>query len=96
MAIVLEIKAKPKSKESKIVLNKSQIITVHIKSAPENNKANQELISLFSKYLKIPKVDINIISGHTSKTKKIKIEHLTHEEVVNRLGLNLQTNIFNL
>ncbi len=87
MAIILNIKAKTKSKQSKITIDKDKIITVYIKSLPENNKANEELISTFSKYLKIPKLDISIISGHSSKIKKIKIDNLTQEQVINKLRL---------
>ena len=68
MRICLEVKSNTNSQESKI---EDEI--VYVKSPPENNKANQEILKLFSKKYKVPPSDIKII-GKTSKRKKIFIK----------------------
>lgn len=40
----------------------------------DKGKANEELIKVLSKILALPKSQIDIISGHTSRTKLIKIQ----------------------
>lgn len=67
--MILKIKAKPNSKKQKIV-QKENYYEVHLKSAPENNKANMELTKLLQKYFK---KEIRIKSGFTSKNKFIEI-----------------------
>ena len=69
---IFEIKVIAKSGENKIILGEN-IIKVKITEVPENGKANKAIIELFSKKLKIPKRDIEIISGFTNSIKKILI-----------------------
>jgi len=72
----LEIKVKPKSNKFKIQLNDE--ITVFCKEAPVKGRANRtvekELTRLFEK-----KVDI--VSGFTSRKKRVLIEKTSVEEV---------------
>lgn len=44
----------------------------------ENNKANEAVIELLAKYLKLAKRDVNIIRGFTSKNKLIEISNLVN------------------
>lgn len=69
---IFEIKVIAKSGENKIILGEN-MIKVKITEIPENGKANKAIIELFSKKLKIPKRDIEIISGFTNSIKKILI-----------------------
>ncbi len=48
-------------------------IKVKLKAAPEQGKANEELIELLSETFNISRKNIAIISGHTSPLKKILI-----------------------
>ncbi len=95
MSVIIEIKVTPKSKCSKILLDKSGKLCAHLTSVPENGKANYELIKLLSKLIKVPQSNIEIISGLTSRLKKIKITGLlTQEEVLNKLNLSVQSKLF--
>lgn len=49
-------------------------LRVSVTSSPINNKANQHLIELLSKKLKIAKSDLQIIKGQKLKRKKILIK----------------------
>ena len=62
-----------KSKTSIIEISENNIIRIGLKATPIQGKANQELTKFLSKIFKVKKDCINIISGKTSKLKKIKI-----------------------
>lgn len=69
---IIKIKVKPNSGEQEIVENEnSDGYVVNLKSAPENNKANTELIKLLEKYFK---KKIKIKSGFTSRNKLIEVQ----------------------
>ncbi|MFH1127418.1 MAG: DUF167 family protein [archaeon] len=57
-------------------------ITVELKSKPEKNHANLELVKMFTKILKKP---VYLISGKKSKNKILKIEKVTKKEVLDTL-----------
>ena len=42
---------------------------VYLKSQPENNKANIELINLLAKHLGVPPLKLKIVSGSSSRDK---------------------------
>lgn len=93
--MIIHIKVKPKAKESKILIDKNKEIVVHLTQVPENGKANKELIQILSKNLKVPQANIEIISGLTSKFKRINITgFLTKEDIIEKLNLYIQNKIF--
>jgi uncharacterized protein (TIGR00251 family) len=67
----LQIKIKPHSGKSEIIGENGNYV-VHLKSLPENNKANLELIKLLKKYFRGKEVKIK--SGFTSRNKIIEVE----------------------
>jgi len=67
--MIIKIKAKPSSKKQSIK-RKEDFYLVKLKSAPENNKANLELIKLLKKHFK---KDVKIKSGFTSRRKIVEI-----------------------
>ena len=68
MKFPLKIKVKTKQKETKILSETDSEIILAVKSPPENNKANLDIIKFFSKQFKIK---IKIIKGLKSKNKII-------------------------
>lgn len=84
--MIINIKVKPKAKESKILIDKNKEIVVHLTQVPENGKANKELIRILSKKLKIPQANIEIISGLSSRLKKLNIiGFLKKEDILDKL-----------
>jgi uncharacterized protein (TIGR00251 family) len=54
---------------------------VYLLSSPTRGKANKELIEFLARLLKIPKHNIEIISGEKSKNKVIKIIGVSNNEI---------------
>lgn len=71
--IILTVKVKPNSKQQSIEEQPDGSLKVHLKSPPVDGKANQELIVLLAKKLKVPKSAIAIKSGLSSKHKLVEI-----------------------
>lgn len=49
------------------------VLNVRVTAVPEDGKANKALIALLSKTWKIPKSEIKIIRGETSRLKTLEI-----------------------
>ena len=69
----IAVKVKPNSRQQKIIEAEDGSLNVHLKSPPVDGKANQELIKLLAKKYQVPKSQIMIKSGISSKTKLIEI-----------------------
>ncbi|MDO8467897.1 MAG: DUF167 domain-containing protein [Nanoarchaeota archaeon] len=69
--MILSIKVKPSSGKQEIEKISESEFKVYLKSHPENNKANEELIKLLKKHFGAKEVKIR--SGKTSKKKLVEI-----------------------
>ena len=73
--MIINIKVKPRSSKSEIVeIEKNKEYLANLKSEPENNKANIELIGLVAKYFNISFNKVRIVRGLKSKNKIAEIK----------------------
>ena len=96
MALIVEVKVVPNSGKNEWAIEKSGSLKCFLKSLPEKGAANRELIKNLSKLLKLTQSDIEIVSGLTSRKKRIKIHtDLTLEKFYSLLNISYQEEIFN-
>ncbi|HQX55887.1 MAG TPA: DUF167 domain-containing protein [Pyrinomonadaceae bacterium] len=79
-SIVFDVRVVPRASKSEIVGEHDGALKVRIASPPVDGAANAELIKLFAKKFRVAKSDITIVSGETSKNKRIKIANLSQSE----------------
>ena len=93
MTTTLAIKVIPQSGRQQFVRDAARgILKCLLKSAPEKNKANDELLTFLRKSLGIPREAVAILGGHTSRTKRISISApLSEADVYARLGVEVGT-----
>lgn len=70
--MILQIKVKTSSSKSGISI-KDDVYFVSLKSTPQKNKANIELIEVLSSYFNTPKSSVKILRGLKSKRKLVEI-----------------------
>ncbi len=92
--LTIDLKVVPSSSFNKVTLDKTGKIVVYVKAPPEDGKANKELISFLADKLSIPKLNITIIRGLTSRKKTVKISGFSSlEDLLSKLGLDIQKSI---
>lgn len=73
----IDIKVTPNANSNKIVISEDEQgyqIKVYVTVTPEDGKANNHVIKLLAKELKIPKSNISITKGLKSRIKTIEIK----------------------
>jgi uncharacterized protein len=91
MPLIIDIKVIPGSQQQRWVLDVSGALKCYLKSPPEQGKANRELIKLLAQTLDIRQAEVTILTGTTSRAKKIKIAtDITRQDFLNLLGLESQ------
>lgn len=71
----------PRASRSEIVGEHDGALKVRLASPPVDGAANAELIKFFAKRFGVSKSDIEIVSGETSKNKRIKINNLSKSKL---------------
>ena len=84
----LEIKVQPKAKRNAIEVSKAGDVTVRVTVAPDKGKANDAVITLLAKRLRLPKGGVEIVQGHRSRNKLVRIADLTRSQLIERLEGN--------
>jgi len=69
--MIAEVSVIPDSKKFSILLSKDGRLKISLKSPPENNRANLELIRALSRVLG---KEVRMLSGHASKKKRLLID----------------------
>jgi uncharacterized protein len=69
-----KVKVKPNSKQQKIEEQSDGSLNVHLKSPPVDGKANEELIKLLAEKFNVPKSNIKIKLGVSSRQKLVEID----------------------
>ena len=69
----ISIMVKANAKASKVEKIDDSNFIVFVKAAPIEGKANEAIVESLAEYFNVAKADIEIIRGHKSKEKIIKI-----------------------
>lgn len=86
--LLLDIKAVPGASKSAIGEVKEGRLKVKIAAAPEDGKANEALRSFLAKTLRIPKKDIELVSGEKSRLKTLRLPVSVMEKLAEAAGEN--------
>lgn len=72
--MLIRVKVKTKQKLTKLLLNDDGTYTAFIKSLPEKNQANFEILNLVANAFNVSKINVSIKSGMHSNIKSIYID----------------------
>ncbi|MEQ1921850.1 MAG: DUF167 family protein [Pyrinomonadaceae bacterium] len=76
-SIIFSIRVVPRASRTEIVGIHDETLKIRIASPPVDGAANAEIIRFLAKTFGVSKRDVFILSGETSKNKRIKIENLS-------------------
>lgn len=95
MALIIDLKVVPQSGKSMLILDKSGMLKCFVKAAPEDGKANREVVQIIADLCEVAKNSVEIIQGLTSRKKRLIIEtEMSHEQLLLKLSGEFQKKIF--
>jgi hypothetical protein len=83
--VEFSVKITPHSQQKKILGWEGDHLKIRLHAAPEKNKANEELVELLSCVFDLPKSNILILKGHTTRLKRILLAGQNLETAETRL-----------
>jgi uncharacterized protein (TIGR00251 family) len=85
----LEIHVQPGAKRNEIVGFREGVLYAKVTALPQKGQANRALLELMAQTLEIPRSNVDIIRGQSSRSKVIAVHGLTGDEVREILGRDL-------
>lgn len=80
--VTFSVVVTPGSSKYKVGKVHGDSIKVYVSAAPEKGKANDAVIKLLARELDVPMCDVQIVSGHTTKRKRICVEGASKQDVL--------------
>jgi uncharacterized protein (TIGR00251 family) len=88
-AVRLAVHAKPRSRRSRIAGTREGALAVELAAPPVDGEANEELVATLAAALGVPKRDVTVARGASSRAKLVEVRGLTEGEVRARLEREL-------
>jgi uncharacterized protein (TIGR00251 family) len=83
--VILNLHIQPGAKRSEVVGLHGTALKIRLAAPPVDGKANACLIDFLAKLLALPKSSITLLSGQSSRSKRIAVANLAAGEVRDRL-----------
>ena len=81
----ISVRLTPRASRDEIVGLRDGLLLVRVTAAPVDGAANEALVRLLAKALRVPPRDLRIASGATARTKVVEVAGLDAAEVAERL-----------
>lgn len=83
---LLSVRVTPRSSRDELQGWQDGVLRVRLKAPPVDGRANEALCRYLASVLGVPAGSIAVAGGQTARTKRLRIEGLTEEDVRKKLG----------
>jgi len=87
--VVLRVKVSPGAKRNLVKGVDAGALKVAVTAPPEKGQANEAVVKLLAGYFGLPRREVVILRGHTSRSKSVMLAGASIGEVKAKLGLLL-------
>lgn len=79
--VILTLRIQPRASRNEIAGRLGDVLKVRLQAPPVEGKANKALIEFLAETLDMPRRNITILSGDTSRNKRVRIDGVRPDEV---------------
>lgn len=83
--VILTLHIQPGAKRTDIAGLHGDALKIRLAAPPVDGKANDCLLCFLSERLDVPRSQINLVSGMASRSKRVRVDNLTQEQVLHLL-----------
>ncbi len=84
-SFTLALHIQPGAKRTEIAGQHGETLKIRLAAPPVDGKANDCLIEFIAKVLKVPRVQVELVSGATSRRKRVRVRGAAAREAIDRL-----------
>ena len=83
---LISVRVTPRSSRDELTGWQDDVLRVRLKAPPVDGKANEALCRYLASLLRVTASDVDVVSGATARTKRVRVEGLAMEDVRSRLA----------
>jgi uncharacterized protein (TIGR00251 family) len=85
-SFILTLHIQPGAKKTEAVGQHGNALKIRLAAPPVDGKANDCLIEFIAKVLKVPRVQVELVGGATSRRKRVRVRGAAAREAIERLA----------
>jgi uncharacterized protein len=83
--IRLRVRVVPGARTTQVVGRLGDAWKLRVHAAPERGRANDEVVALLAETLGLPRADVRVVAGHTTRDKVVELGGISRDEAERRL-----------
>lgn len=83
----IRLHVQPRAARTELAGRFGDAIKVRLSSPPVDGVANQELVDFLAEALSVPRISVELVAGHASRRKTVRVKGMSAADVEKRLGL---------
>lgn len=87
--LIIHVHATPRASKNQIQGLHGNALKIRLQAPPVDGKANETLIEFLANALGIPQRQITLLSGQTSRQKRLRLQGITANQVEIKLGISV-------
>lgn len=80
-AVTFAVRVAPRAARTGFAGEHDGVLKVRVAAPPAEGAANEELVRFLARHFGLPARDVEIVSGHSSKTKRVRLRGVTSEQL---------------
>ena len=84
---LISVRVTPRTRIDELVGWQDGVLRVRLKAPPVEGRANEALCRYLASLMGIPASDVEVVSGVSARSKRVRVNGLTADEVRARLGV---------
>ena len=80
-AVTFSVHVQPRAKHAGLAGMHGDALKVKVTAPPEGGRANEDVARVLAEALGVPRSGVEIVAGHTSRRKRVRIRGVTAEQV---------------
>jgi uncharacterized protein (TIGR00251 family) len=84
-SVFFKVRVMPRASREGVVGLYEDALKIRLTAAPVDGKANEACRAFIAKILSVPRAQVEILSGHTSRNKVIKVSGVSSEKILKAL-----------
>ena len=85
--VFFKVRVQPRAARNQVAGLYADALKLRLTAPPVDGEANEACRSFLAGLLKVPRSQVEIVSGHTGRSKMIKVLGISAEKLVKALGL---------
>jgi len=86
ISATLSVRIQPRSSKNGVTRMEDGSLKIRLTAPPVDGAANEALVKFLSEALSISKSQVEIVTGHTSREKRVKISGMSEADVIHLLN----------